>query len=78
MERNGAAFIWAAEKDHDKTLSFADKFTEASGADVLMAQGSLQYLPETLSQKLNQLATLPRHLLLNLLGLLNLAEFFQS
>ena len=56
----------AAEKDADRRLDFADSFDAAGGKDILMALGSLQYLPETLAQRLAQLTRPPRNLVLNL------------
>lgn len=56
----------AEELDRDRYLSFTDRFEEAEGHDVLAAQGSLQYLPETLAERLGRLKSAPRHLILNL------------
>ena len=39
----------AAEQDRDGYLSFSARFEDAEGFDILTAQGSLQYLPETLA-----------------------------
>jgi putative methyltransferase (TIGR04325 family) len=67
---------FAAEKDRDNRLSFCDRFEEADGFDVLMAQGSLQYLPDTLAERLARLPAPPRHLLLNLAPLHERHSYF--
>jgi putative methyltransferase (TIGR04325 family) len=59
----------AAEHDPEGRLSFCDGFDEADGAPVLVALGSLQYLPDTLPDLLARLAAPPSHLLLNLVPL---------
>lgn len=55
-------------KEMDKTgqLDFTDQVGDADGADIMMALGSLQYLPDTLPDRLAKLSSPPRHLLLNL------------
>ena len=63
MER-GTAF--ARNKDGLGKLSFDGDFSHAAEADVLMALGVLQYLPETLAQRLAGLPRLPPHLIVNL------------
>lgn len=57
---------FAQERDAERCLGFSDDFSGASGMDVLFALGSLQYLPETLGQRLAQLTELPKHIVLNL------------
>ena len=47
-------------------LRFAPAFSDAVGADVFLAMGVLQYLPNTLSERLSELSALPRVLLINL------------
>jgi putative methyltransferase (TIGR04325 family) len=59
----------AAQRDAERRLSFSDDFSGAEGCDVLTAQGSLQYLPDTLAARLARLASPPRHLLVNLMPL---------
>lgn len=59
----------AKDKDKEGFLGFADAFEDAAGMDVLMALGSLQYLPDALSERLRRLDKPPRHLLLNLMPL---------
>jgi putative methyltransferase (TIGR04325 family) len=66
----------AIEKDRDGYLSFANNFQEADGCDVLMAQGSLQYLPDTLAERLQKLSVLPKHLILNLTPLHDRLSYF--
>ena len=66
----------AAEKDREGRLGFADRFEEADGFDVLTAQGSLQYLPDTLAERLARLAAAPRHLILNLTPLHERESYF--
>lgn len=66
----------AAQRDPDGRLGFCEAFAEAEGADVLTAQGSLQYLPETLPQMLARLARPPRHLLVNLMPLHERHSYF--
>ena len=51
--------VVATEKDKDGYLSFCDEFNEADGMEVLVAQGSLQYLPETLADRLSKLQAPP-------------------
>lgn len=66
----------AAEKDRDGYLSFSDHFQDADGIDLLMAQGSLQYLPDTLPDQLKKLAVPPRHIILNLALLHDRLSYF--
>jgi putative methyltransferase (TIGR04325 family) len=54
-----------ATKRGKSALGFTTEFAEASGFDVLLASGSLQYLDETLADKLRGLTALPKHLLIN-------------
>ena len=56
----------AVEKDRARVLAFSDQFEDAANADVLLAMGSLQYLPDTLAERLSALPNRPPHLLLNL------------
>lgn len=57
---------FAAERDAARRLTFSDRFEDANGVDILTAQGSLQYLPETLAEHLSRLSDPPKHLLVNL------------
>jgi putative methyltransferase (TIGR04325 family) len=45
--------------------AFTTDFADASGADVLLASGSLQYIAQPLAERLASLPRKPRHLLLN-------------
>lgn len=66
----------SVEKDRDGYLSFSDHFQDAEGIDLLMAQGSLQYLPDTLPERLQKLAAPPRHIILNLTPLHDRLSYF--
>jgi putative methyltransferase (TIGR04325 family) len=57
-----------AEKRGSSDLVFTEKFEEASGKDVFLASGSVQYV-EDLSLSLSSLSEKPKHLLLNILPL---------
>jgi len=46
-------------------LTFTTTLSDCAGGDILLASGSLQYVPETLPQVLAGIGTRPRHLLLN-------------
>ena len=59
----------AAQRSDAAGLTFADHFGQASGMPVLLAAGSLQYLQDTLAERLAPLAAPPAHLLVNLLPL---------
>jgi putative methyltransferase (TIGR04325 family) len=67
---------YASEKDRDGYLGFCDNFEDANHMDLLMAQGSLQYLPDTLAERLQKLTMPPRHLLLNLTPLHDTSSYF--
>jgi putative methyltransferase (TIGR04325 family) len=47
-------------------FDFTEQFEDGRGTDVITAIGSLQYLPDTLAERLKRLGTRPRHLLLSL------------
>lgn len=66
----------ALERDAERMLSFADDFAAADGHDILAAQGSLQYLPDTLAERLARLGAPPRHLLVNLMPLHDRETFY--
>ena len=59
----------AQERHCNGSLEFVDSFKECDGAEVLIASGSLQYLPESLPDLLAGLLSPPMHLLLNLVPL---------
>lgn len=67
---------FATTHDTWQQLSFTDQFADASGHDVLIALGSLQYLPETLAERLQTLPVAPAHLVLNLTPLHANRSFF--
>jgi putative methyltransferase (TIGR04325 family) len=48
-------------------LSFMTDFSRASGADVLLAAGALQYAPRPLAAMVAELAEKPRHITVNML-----------
>lgn len=50
-------------------ITFTASWAEASGADVLFASGSLQYIERSLADRLDDLERPPQHLLLNKLPL---------
>jgi putative methyltransferase (TIGR04325 family) len=55
----------AARNGSAPRLSFCDRFEQAEGMDVLLALASLQYLRETLADRLKNLTSAPTHLILN-------------
>jgi putative methyltransferase (TIGR04325 family) len=59
----------ALTRDPSSRLGFADRFEAASDADVLFTAGCLQYLPQSLAERLAGLERRPRWLLVNLLPL---------
>jgi putative methyltransferase (TIGR04325 family) len=66
----------AAEKDSARQLGFSDRFDEASGCEVLLAQGSVQYLPELICDRVAALAARPAHVILNLTPLHERLSYF--
>jgi putative methyltransferase (TIGR04325 family) len=63
-----------SEKRQRSELVFTDKFEEASGKDIFLASGSVQYV-ENLSSSLSALSKKPKHLLINRLPLYEGAQF---
>ena len=59
----------ARTRDEQHRLSFTEHFEEADNADVLFTSGCVQYLPETLGQRIASLRQRPRWVLVNLLPL---------
>ncbi|RTL50123.1 MAG: methyltransferase, TIGR04325 family [Rhodocyclaceae bacterium] len=59
----------ALERDLARQLTFQERFEACPGADVLLAQGALQYLLSPLPDLLSSLPVLPPHLLLNMVPL---------
>lgn len=56
----------AGEHDATRQLAFANSAQDASGCDVLLSTGTLQYLDYTLPELLRQLPDKPAHILVNL------------
>ncbi|SFS13060.1 putative methyltransferase, LIC12133 family [Dyella sp. OK004] len=71
-----AGRAWAESNDEQHRLHFTDRSEEASGADILFAAGSLQYLDYTLADFLSKLPRAPRHLLLNSVPIHMSASYF--
>jgi putative methyltransferase (TIGR04325 family) len=59
----------ARERAPSGRLHFTESFAEAASADLLFTSGCLQFLPETLGERLAALPLRPRWLLVNLLPL---------
>lgn len=55
----------AAERNAGAQLSFTTDFKEASGSDILYIAGTLQFLPQTLSEIIDALAVKPKRIILN-------------
>ena len=72
--RRGARL--AGEKGVEKQLFFTDSASDADGADLLYASGSLQYLPFTLDELLSRLKKLPATIVVNVLPLHPSRSFF--
>jgi putative methyltransferase (TIGR04325 family) len=66
----------AAVRDTHRRLSFSDRFEQTSGCDIFLAQGVLQYLPDTLADRLAALPAPPAHLLINLTPLGDKPSYF--
>jgi putative methyltransferase (TIGR04325 family) len=62
--------------DTHRSLSFAESYDAADGADIYFTAGAIQYLPVTLAQMLAPLARKPRFLVLNLTALHPTTSFF--
>ena len=73
MERGRAL---ANHADSLGKLKFEPDFAQAAGADIFLAMGVLQYLPQTLAERLRSLPALPPVLLLNLTPLHAAASYF--
>lgn len=67
---------WSAEHDPHGHVSFTDDPTDATGMDILLINGALQYLPYELHDLLGDLNKLPPHLLVNRLPLHPTESFF--
>lgn len=57
--------LFAAQHDVADMLRFTDQFSAGDGFDVLLASGSLQYLPRTLAELLGGLKSPPRRIIVN-------------
>lgn len=66
----------ARERDKLGALQFTERFEEADGADLLFTSGCLQYLPETLGERLATLPKRPKWVLLNLIPLHDTRAFW--
>jgi putative methyltransferase (TIGR04325 family) len=66
----------AVTRDTNNRLSFANDFSVASGADVLFTSGALQYLEDTLAQRIASLVTRPKWVLLNLVPMHEQHDFW--
>ena len=67
---------WAREHDPQKQLTFAGSRFDASGCDVLLSSGTLQYLDYTLPELLAQLPMPPSRVLVNLVPMHPKKSFF--
>lgn len=56
---------FAASQGGGEGLRFASDFAEGDGADLLYASGSLQYLPQTLTELMSQWRSRPRRMIVN-------------
>ena len=57
---------WACTHDPERRLSFTNSRPDASGHDVLLTSGALQYLDFTLPELLQELSDPPKHVVINL------------
>jgi putative methyltransferase (TIGR04325 family) len=64
-----------AQKNGEHQLAFTTEPTDASGFDILMAAGSLQFLESPLASDLARLQRKPKHLLINKLPLYDGEQF---
>lgn len=60
-----SAMIEFAEKKGEKRLKFTDQFSSASGADLFIVVGAIQYFETTLAELLSSLDRLPKHVIVN-------------
>jgi putative methyltransferase (TIGR04325 family) len=56
-------------ENKEPRLTFTTDFELASGSDIFLASGSIQYEEEDISRKINILKEKPKHILINRLGL---------
>jgi putative methyltransferase (TIGR04325 family) len=64
-----AGLSLAASNDRLHKLEFTDRFEQADGADLLFTSGCVQYLEDTLAQRVSRLNQRPKWILVNLLPL---------
>ena len=69
------AGVAIAQQENSKGLNFTTNFTDADGADILLASGSLQYIETPLSKSLPELTKKPKHILINMLPLYDGEKF---
>jgi putative methyltransferase (TIGR04325 family) len=55
----------AAEKGTSDALQFTEQIADASGCEVLLASGSLQYLPISIGEVIEGLGTKPKRVIIN-------------
>jgi putative methyltransferase (TIGR04325 family) len=72
--RRGRQF--AEERGVSRALQFDDSVSAVDGLDVLLASGSLQYLPQTLAEILAGLARKPRRIIVNTTPMHPVRSFF--
>lgn len=66
----------ARTNDHPARLSFTEHFAEGEGSDILFTSGCLQYLQDTLAQRVSSWQSRPRWILINLLPLHGSREYW--
>lgn len=64
-----------AENQHIAGISFTNSFERASGCDVLLASGSLQYFEEPFFEMLPRLDEQPKRIIINMIPLHHSEEF---
>jgi putative methyltransferase (TIGR04325 family) len=57
--------INVAKREDAIGLSFTTRFSDCDGANILLASGSLQFLPESFDSLLKSVSILPAHILVN-------------
>jgi putative methyltransferase (TIGR04325 family) len=57
---------WAEENDPSRRLAFTERNDDASGQEVMLVLGALQYFDYPLQDLLARLAQPPRHIIINL------------
>jgi putative methyltransferase (TIGR04325 family) len=67
---------WAAANDPTRQLAFTESNTDASGHDVLLAFGALQYFDYSLPELLARLDHPPRHIIVNMTPMHPTMDFY--